>query len=159
MTKTAAGAPAKVPVDSPADEPQLARPLLITAIVCYTLVGGLSALFEVLLVPLYVGGTIFPLAVLIALVGNIMLPRLLRGVVNSALIAALPIMLWVIVVLVLGFTPMPAGDVLLPGYGKGQYVGEGVLLVGLFAGVLSVFIDNGRRRPRIRQDSVTAPSR
>lgn len=135
-----------VPVGSPQDEPRLPAPVLGVALVGFTVIGGLSAFFEILLVPLYLGSVIFPVTLLLVVIGNAMLPRLVRGLVNSAAASLLPIVAWLAVVAVTGFVPSPMGDVLLPGYGSGQYVGEALVLLGLFSGVISVFVDSGRRR-------------
>ena len=62
----------------------------------------------------------------------------------------LPLAVWILV-LFGSSVPTSMGDVLLPGYGKGQYVGEALLLVGLSAGIAGIVVrwpDQRRRIPR-----------
>jgi hypothetical protein len=149
----------RVPVGSPEDEPRLPAPVLVVALVGFTVIGGLSAVFELLLVPLYLGSVIFPVTLLLVVIGNVMLPRLVRGLVNAAAASLLPIVGWLAVVAVMGFLPSGMGDVLLPGYGSGQYVGEALVLLGLFSGVISVFVDSGRRRVPMADASTEVTAR
>jgi len=129
------------------DEPPL-RPLLrLLAVVLFTLLGAMSAMLEILLVPLYIGGVIFPITLVIALIGNVGIPRALRFIVDSGGLAGLPLVAWIIVMFVAGFVPDSMGDVLLPGYGQGQYVSVALLLVGLVAGALAVALPPRRGRP------------
>jgi len=151
MSWTGPGLPGRagsrlVPVGSPEDEPPLPAAVLVVALVGFTVIGALSAVIEVLLVPLYIGSVIFPVTLLLVVIGNVMLPRLVRGLVNAAAVSLVPIVGWLAVVAVMGFLPSEMGDVLLPGYGSGQYVGQALVPLGLFSGVISVLVDNGRRR-------------
>ncbi len=93
--------------------------------VLFTLLGAMSAVLEILLVPFYVGGVIFPITLVLAIAGNVFLARGLRSLVGSMGLAALPLLAWVLVVLVMGFFADSKGDVFLPGYGQGQYVSLG----------------------------------
>jgi hypothetical protein len=129
-------------------EPALRREWQVIAILLFTLLGAMSALLEILLVPLYLGSVIFPISLVIVLVGNIAIPRGLRSIVGSSGLAALPLLAWIAIMFVVGFVPNSMGDVLLPGYGQGQYVGEGLLLIGIVAGVMSLYLNPRERRSR-----------
>lgn len=111
------------------------------AVVLFTLLGAMSAVLEILLVPFYVAGVIFPITLVLAIAGNVFLARGLRSLVGSMGLAALPLLAWVLVVLVMGFFADSKGDVFLPGYGQGQYVSLGLPLVGIVAGVMAIFVD------------------
>lgn len=58
---------------APDDQP-LPTPVAVAGVVVFCVVGALSGLIEVLLVPLYLGSHIFPVTVLIAVIGNVGLP-------------------------------------------------------------------------------------
>jgi hypothetical protein len=104
----------------------------------FGLVGVLSAIIEVLLIPLYLGSHIFPITVLIAIVLNAVLPRLVALTVDWRWAIGLPLALWVITLIVLAYVNTGHGSVLVPGYGDGQYVGLGLFFVGTVAGFLGV---------------------
>jgi hypothetical protein len=104
---------------------------------------GLLALF---LVPLYAGSVLVPVAVLIALVTNVALPRLARTLIDTTAASVLPFVCWLIVVVGIGVVTRPEGDVVLPGGGGGQqWVAYGVLLGGALAGALTVALSSGQR--------------
>lgn len=98
-----------------------------------TACGLLAGLLSVTLVPLYAGGSIFPVAVLLAAVANVALPLLARGFLPTTTAAALPFLGWLAVVLAFAIVTRPEGDVLLPG-GSLQWVTYGMLLAGAVAG-------------------------
>jgi hypothetical protein len=98
---------------------------------------ALAAGLEALLVPLYTGSTLVPVAVLAALATNIALPLLARTVVPSMLGVALPFVAWLLVIIGFGVFGRPEGDVILPG-GNAQWVAYGVLLGGALAGTVTV---------------------
>ncbi len=100
----------------------------------------LSGVLELLLVPLYLGSTIVPVAVVAAVVGNIALPRMARTLIDSTAAAFAPFLAWLVVVAVVGLMPRPEGDVILPGGGTVQFVSYGVLLLGALAGTVTVVI-------------------
>jgi hypothetical protein len=110
------------------------RALSILGLVACALGAVLAATITVLLTPLYWGAQLVPLAVVLALVANVVFPLLVRELGLSPLAAALPFGLWLITVLVLA-SSRPEGDILLPG-GKGgqQLVTYGMLLAGALAG-------------------------
>jgi hypothetical protein len=112
-----------------------------------TLCGALAGLLESLLVPLYLGSTIFPIAIVFALASNVALPRLALALVPRMAAALGPFIGWLIIVVGFGAIGRPEGDVILPGApGDLSFVTYGVLLGGAFAGVATVvwFSPKGR---------------
>jgi hypothetical protein len=79
------------------------------------LCAALSAVLESLLVPLYAGSVIVPIAVVLALAGNNVFPRLARSLVPSTLGALTPFVAWLVVMVGFGVLGRPEGDVILPG--------------------------------------------
>ena len=147
---TASGPPSGAP-SGPPSEP--VRPGLLdwlgVALLCG--VAGLAGLLEVFLVPLYAGRVLVPVAVVLAIAGNVYLPRLSRVFVRSTAGAVLPFLVWLAVVFVIGFTTRPEGDVVLPGGGYVQWVGLGLVFGGAVAGVLAIVLGMpppAPRRPR-----------
>jgi hypothetical protein len=115
------------------------------------LCGALAALLEALLVPLYAGSVVVPIAVVLALATNIILPRLAVTLVPRPVAAALPFVAWLIVIIAFGVVTRPEGDVILPGAPKAlEYVTYGVLLGGALAGAVSVVTAAPPPRPRPR---------
>jgi hypothetical protein len=126
----------------------------------------LSAALEVLFVPLYLGSVVFPIVVVFAVVGNIVLPRLAFGLVPSPRAALAPFLSWLIVVLVLVFLPRPEGDVLVEGAGGQVYTFYGLLLGGAVAGTVTIVLlkgltppPAGTRPPPARRRPVVEPPR
>lgn len=115
------------------------------AIVLICLSAALAAMLEALLVPLYAGSTLVPVAVVAALASNVGLPLLARTVVPTMLGMALPFVAWLVVIVGFGVVARPEGDVILPG-GNPQWVAYGVLLGGALAGTVTV-VTGG---PRVR---------
>jgi hypothetical protein len=110
---------------------------------------ALAALIELLLVPLYSGATLVPIAALLAVVGNVVLPRLAHVLVPSGLATAAPFVVWLVVVFAIGLTARPEGDVILPGGGGAvQWNGYAVVFGGAVAGVLAVVLRIPIRRAR-----------
>jgi hypothetical protein len=112
----------------------------------------LSALLEMLLVPLYVGSTLVPIAVVFAVAGNITLPVLAKWLVPTGRVMLAPFFCWLVPVIVLVLFPRPEGDVILPGGGGGvEWVGYGVLLGGIAAGIATVItaMPAPERRPPV----------
>jgi hypothetical protein len=108
----------------------------------------LAAVVEVTLVPLYVGAVLVPVAVVVALATNVLLPVLAFRLVRRGLAAALPFVLWLVVAFTFGVVARPEGDVLLPGGSAAlEWTSYGVLLGGALAGTLTVvFLVPSRRR-------------
>jgi len=101
--------------------------------------GVLAGLLETLLVPLYVGATVFPLAVLLALVTNVLLPWLARAAVPRTPAILAPFAGWLLAVLGFGAVGRPEGDVILPGSRSSlEYVTYGIIIGGFIAGVATV---------------------
>lgn len=130
---------ASPPVE-PADGP-LPAALLALGFVLYAAVGGLSATFEILLIPLRIGSTLIPITIVLVVAGNVLLPRLSRNL-NSATSGALPPIIGWMIVLSTFISSRPEGDVLLPGGGNVQYVSYGLMLAGMLAGVTSVLLSS-----------------
>lgn len=103
------------------------------------LCGALAAVLELLLVPLYVGSVLIPIAVVLALVSNVALPRLALRLVPRTVAAAIPFVTWLAVVVGFGVLARPEGDVILPG-GTGwlPWVSYGVMFGGAFVGIVTV---------------------
>jgi hypothetical protein len=103
--------------------------------------GALAGLLESLLVPLYWGSVIFPIAVVLAIAGNIVLPRMAGALVPSTGAALAPFLGWLIVVVGFGVVSRPEGDVILPGApGSLEFVTYGLLLGGALAGTVTVVL-------------------
>lgn len=108
-------------------------------VVLLAVCGALAGLLESLLVPLYWGSVIFPLAVVLAVVGNVVLPRLARALVPATGAALAPFLGWLIVVVGFGVVSRPEGDVILPGAPNSlEFVTYGLLLGGALAGTVTV---------------------
>ncbi len=122
------------------DDPPLSTPLMVLGIVIIAIVSVLAAIFEVLLVPTYVGSVIAPISIVVMIVGNLGLPRLMRGI-RAGLTVVIPAALWGVTVIVLGFTARPEGDVLLPGGGTDSYVAYALVFGGLVVALVGVMLN------------------
>jgi hypothetical protein len=110
------------------------------------LCAALAGLLELLLVPLYAGSSLVPIAVLLAIASNIALPRMSRALIDRTGAAVLPFLSWLIVIGVIALMPRPEGDVILPAGSVGvQLVGYGVLLGGSMAGTITVVVSGAAR--------------
>jgi len=113
------------------------------------LCAALAGVLELLLVPLYAGSSLVPIAVLLAIASNIALPRMSRALIDRTGAALLPFLSWLIVIGVIALMPRPEGDVILPAGSVGvQLVGYGVLLGGSMAGTITVVV-SGAARPSV----------
>jgi hypothetical protein len=108
----------------------------------YGVLGVLTALYEVMFVPIRMGTVLVPVAVVLAVGTNIVLPYLSHRLTGSVAGALPPVIAWIVSVGALSST-RPEGDVLLPGGGGVQFVSYGVLLGGLLAGLLTVALIAG----------------
>jgi hypothetical protein len=124
----------------------------------YALAGAGTALVETLLIPLRHGSTLLPLAVPLAIVSNVALPRLSRQLNDRVWAAAIPAVAWLVVVVLL-LSPRREGDVILPGSPTDlMLVSYGVLFGGILAAVLTIATtdptrhrrDDGNQRGAIR---------
>jgi hypothetical protein len=117
--------------------------------------GALAALLETLLVPLYDGSVIVPISIVLAVLTNIVLPRLVRALVPRTGVAAAPFLAWLVVVVGFGLLTRPEGDVVLPGSPASiEYVIYGVILGGAAAGVATLVLMTpppGRKGPGVNR--------
>lgn len=149
MTADVGGAPRPeatrpVPTGPPATGP---GPLDWAGVVLLCACAALAALLELAFIPLYAGSIVVPVVVAGALVGNVVLPMMARGLVGSTAGALVPFLTWLVVVLIFGVLfPRPEGDVLLPG-GSLTWVSYGVLLGGTLAGTLTIVLGSTPRAP------------
>jgi hypothetical protein len=120
-----------------------------TALLCG--VGVLSALLEVLLIPLRAGSILIPVTLLFAIGGNMALPRLARVLLDTTAAMVSAFLAWLLPMLILSLMPRPEGDVLVRGGGGEQWVYYGVLLGGAVAGVATIVLHGAPRRPPIQQ--------
>jgi hypothetical protein len=127
----------------------------VAAICCSA---ALAALFELLLVPLYAGSVLVPLAVPLAVVSNVALPRLAYILLPRIGAALLPFLSWLLVIGVVGLMPRAEGDVILPGEPNSVVLTSyGVLLAGAVAGTVTVALSVARR-PRMDREQDGAPA-
>lgn len=115
----------------------LSTPLRVVGLVIYAVLGALSAAFDVLLVPSRIGSTLVPIAVVLAVAGNILLPTLAASFTRTAAGSVAPVVSWIVVLATLA-SARPEGDVLLPGSGTVQYVSYGVMVGGLLSGLVTL---------------------
>lgn len=108
-------------------------------VVLICLCAMLAGVLELLLVPVYLGSVVVPIAVVGALASNVLLPRLARTLVPSTLATVLPFLSWLAVAVLVGVLTRPEGDVILPGSPHSvEYVVYGMLLGGALAGTITV---------------------
>ena len=125
----------------------------LTAVV----VAAWLALVEVFWLPLRVGGVLVPLSVLVAVVGNLILPAGALRVSGSRLVAVLPAITW-LVVAVGGMVRRPEGDLVMIGGGASGVVNLAFLMLGVLAAAFSVGrLLGGPRRPAVSPGGVPAP--
>jgi len=96
---------------------------------------------ECFLVPFRIGGTPVPLALLLALVGNVVLTRLMYRVTAHRLATAVPVVAWLLLVLALA-ARTDEGDLVVPGTWPGLLF----LFGGTIAGALTLGRSIGPRR-------------
>jgi hypothetical protein len=125
------------------------------AVVCA--VGVLSAILEVLLIPLRIGAVMIPITVLFAIGGNVALPQLAKVFVDASGAMVAAFLSWLLPMLVLSLLPRPEGDVLVRGGGGEQWVYYGVLLGGAIAGTATVVLQGPPRRPPVAARPVGRP--
>jgi hypothetical protein len=137
------------------DEPEpLPGWVQVLSVVLFSLTAALASAITVLLVPLRIGTSVLPLSVLMALVTTIGVPVLSRRVVDHVLASVLPLIAWIATLVGLS-TQRPEGDVLLPGTSPLEYVTYAVMIVGVIAGLVTVFRSEGARR----YDALPLPDR
>jgi hypothetical protein len=117
-----------------------ARPhagLLALGYLLFAAAGAMTAAIEVLLVPSRIGQTLIPLAPVLAVLSNVALPVISRGLTDSTLSAVPPVAGWLVTTLVLA-SATPEGDVLLPA-GDAAYISYSLLGFGTLAGLVTVW--------------------
>ena len=98
---------------------------------------GWLALVEVFWLPLRVAGVLFPVSVVAAVVGNLLLTGLAFRLSGSRAVAVLPGVTW-IVVAVGAMSRRPEGDLLILGTGALGGVGLSFLLLGVLSAAVGV---------------------
>ncbi|TFV89979.1 hypothetical protein [Blastococcus sp. CT_GayMR16] len=114
------------------------------------------ALVEVFWLPLRLGGVLFPVSVVAAVVANLLLPRLALRLSGSRLVAALTGIAWLVVV-VAAMIRRPEGDLVIAGGGATGVVNLAFLLLGVLAAAFAVGRAlGGPPRPPVTPDDVPA---
>jgi hypothetical protein len=139
-------APARAPVaPAPAPADPLALRLAAGGLVAVAAVA--LAVLECFLVPLRIGSVPVPIVVPLAMAGNILLARLAGRWTGSVAGAAVPPVLWLVVVVVLAL-PRAEGDLIVPG----TLTGLVFLFAGAVAGAYGVAAELTRQvRPAARR--------
>jgi hypothetical protein len=94
------------------------------------------AMLEVFLVPMRIGTTPFPLAIVLAVVVNVLAPALMHWATEIPMTSFVPAVVWFLVVGP-GTVTGPGGDVLIPG----TWQGVTFLLAGVAAIVAGLVLD------------------
>jgi len=109
------------------------------------------ALVEVFWLPLRVGGVLLPVSVVVAVVANLLLPRLALRMSGSRLFAVLTGVVWLVVV-VAAMIRRPEGDLIITGGGATGIVNLAFLLLGVLAAAFAVGRTLGGPRPPVSPD-------
>jgi len=113
--------------------------------IVFLLAGMGTAVYELFLTPLRAGSHLIFVAIPLAIGTNIVLPRMARGINGSPILAASPVVGWVVTMVVL-LTQRREGDVLLPAEPTDlMYAGYAVVFFGMLAGVVTVALTGERR--------------
>ena len=122
-----------------------------------TVVAAWLALAEVFWLPLRVAGVLVPLSVLVAVIGNLLVPQAALRLSGSRMVAVLTAVLWVVVA-VAGMIRRPEGDLVMLGTGAAGVVNLAFLMLGVLAAAFSVGrVLSGAGRPPVRPADVPAP--
>jgi hypothetical protein len=132
--------PAEVSRPDPAPAGPDPLPLRVAGGVLVAVAAVALALLECFLVPLRVGSVPFPIAVPLAMAGNVVLSRLAGTLTGSIVGAAVPPVLWLVVVIVLAL-PRAEGDLIV----QGSLTGLVFLFAGAVAGAYGVAAEITRR--------------
>jgi hypothetical protein len=133
------------------------RARLVGGGVLVLVVAAWLALVEVFWLPLRVGGMLVPVSVVVAVVANLLMPRLALRLSGSRLVAGLTGVAWLVVV-VAGMIRRPEGDLLITGGGATGVVNLAFLMCGVLAAAFAVGRALGGPRPAVRGPSA-APDR
>jgi hypothetical protein len=116
------------------------------------------ALVEVFWLPLRVAGVLVPLSIVVAVVGNLLLPAAALRFSGSRVVAVIPALTW-LVVAVAGMLRRPEGDLVMSGVGASGVVNLAFLMLGVLAAAFSVGRAlGGPRRPPVGGDDAPAPA-
>jgi hypothetical protein len=116
------------------------------------------ALAEVFWLPLRVGGVLVPVSVVVAVVGNLLLPTAALRLSGSRLVAVLAVVPW-LVVAVAAMVRRPEGDLVMSGSEALGVVNLTFLMLGVLAAAFSVGRAlGGPRRPPVGGDDAPAPA-
>jgi hypothetical protein len=114
------------------------------------------ALAEVFWLPLRVGGVLVPVSVVVAVVGNLLLPTAALRLSGSRLVAVLAVVPW-LVVAVAAMMRRPEGDLVMSGSEALGAVNLAFLMLGVLAAAFSVGrVFGGPRRPSVSADEAPA---
>jgi hypothetical protein len=114
------------------------------------------ALAEVFWLPLRVGGVLVPVSVVVAVVGNLLLPTAALRLSGSRLVAVLAVVPW-LVVAVAAMVRRPEGDLVMSGSEALGAVNLAFLMLGVLAAAFSVGrVLGGPRRPPVSADEAPA---
>ena len=114
------------------------------------------ALAEVFWLPLRVGGVLVPVSVVVAVVGNLLLPTAALRMSGSRLVAVLAVVPW-LVVAVAAMVRRPEGDLVMSGSEALGVVNLTFLMLGVLAAAFSVGrVLGGPRRPPVSADEAPA---
>jgi hypothetical protein len=109
----------------------------------------LFGVLDVLLVPLYVGGSLIPVAAVAAVLGNIALPALAAYAVERIGAGILALICWFLPVVVLTMYVRPEGDVIVLAQNDQEYSFYGMLLGGVIAAVATLAVLSRRSARRV----------
>ena len=112
---------------------------LLLVLICAT--SAVAGIIELLLVPHYLGATIFPISVPLGMITTYALPKLGFWVTRAVRGAVLPLVFWVVPVLTLGFYPRPEGDVVIAGGNNEQWVAVAMIVLAMVIGFRVVIVD------------------
>lgn len=117
--------------------PPRGGPLGWAAVVLVALTALVLAVIECFLVPLRAGSVPLPVCVLLAVAGNVALPRLSARLSGVPLTAGIPPVLWLGVVLALS-VQRPEGDLVVPGTLTGLAFLFGGAIAGAYGAASSI---------------------
>ncbi|MEO7261289.1 MAG: DUF6113 family protein [Jatrophihabitantaceae bacterium] len=141
MSRGAVAGPTGAATGVPRDARARPHPgLLALGYLLFAVAGALSAVVEVLLVPSRIGQTLVPLAPALAVLSNVALPAISRGLSDTMLSAVPPVAGWLVTTFVLA-SATPEGDVLLPA-GDAAYISYSLLGFGTLAGLFTIWRAN-----------------
>jgi hypothetical protein len=130
--------------------------VVAAGLVLVCLSAALSAVLELLLVPLRAGTSMAPVSALFAVVGGLVFPRMGRVFADRTAALSAPFVAWLAPLVLLALAGRPEGDVLVPGGGGEQWVFYATLIFGSIAGIVSIVTGSPPPAPR---GALTPPAR